>query len=153
MRLGCSLLARMELASAAGVRAPWSVGSCERRDGPRAISIAHLRRASISSGLLSASEGTDGCAVAGTDLGSAGGPDPGGVSADLGGAVGTDTGSVEREAALSCARRSFANKRLKMLGAAVGKLWTTQDARCDCTLCMVLSYIPCIQATHPPKRE
>jgi hypothetical protein len=142
MRLGCSLLARIELASAAGVRAPWSVGSCERRDGPRAISIAHLRRASISSGLLSASDGTDGCAVVGTDLGSAGGPDPGGtvesgtdsVSADLGGAVGTDTGSVEREAALSCARRSFANKRLKMLGAAVGKLWTTQDARCDYTL-------------------
>jgi hypothetical protein len=56
------------------------------------------------------------------------------VSADLGGAVGTDTASVEREAALSCARRSFANKRLKMLGAAVGKLWTTQDARCDYTL-------------------
>jgi hypothetical protein len=107
MRLGCNLLARIELASAAGVRAPWSVGSCEGRDGPRAISIAHLRRASISSGLLSASDGTDGCAVVGTDLGSAGGPDPGGtvesgtdsVSADLGGAVGTDTGSVEREAA------------------------------------------------------
>jgi hypothetical protein len=89
--------------------------------------------------MLSASDGTDGCAVVGTDLGSAGGPDPGGrvetgtdwVSADLGGAVGTDTGSVEREAALSCSRRSFANKRLKMLGAAVGKLWTTQNARCD----------------------
>lgn len=121
MRLGCNLLARIEPASAAGVRAPWSVGSCEGRDGPRAISIAHLRRASISSGLLSASDGTDGCAVVGTDLGSAGGPDPGGVSADLGGAVGTDTGSVEREAALSCARRSFANKRLKILGAAVGE--------------------------------
>jgi hypothetical protein len=136
MRLGCNLLARIEPASAAGVRAPWSVGSCEGRDGPRAISIAHLRRASISSGLLSASDGTDGCAVVGTDLSSAGGTVEGGtdsVSADLGGAVGTDTGSVEREAALSCARRSFANKRLKMLGA-VGKLWTTQDARYECTL-------------------
>jgi hypothetical protein len=94
----------------------------------------------MSSGLLSASDGTDGCAVVETDLGSAGGPDPGGtvesgtdsVSADLGGAVGTDAGSVERDAALSCARHSFANKCLKMLGAAVGKLWTTQDARCDC---------------------
>ena len=75
------------------------------------------------------------------------------VSADLGGAVGTDTGSVEREEALSCSRRSFANKRLKMLGAAVGKLWTTQDARCEMHAMMVLSYIPCIQATYPPKRE
>jgi hypothetical protein len=130
MRLVRNLLARIELASAAGVRAPWSVGSCEGRDGPRAISIARLRRASISSGLLSASDGTDGCAVLGTDLGSAGSPDPGGtlesgtdlVSADRGGAVGTNTGSVEREAAPSCARRSLAKTRLKMLGAAVGKL-------------------------------
>jgi hypothetical protein len=64
----------------------------------------------MSSELLSASDGMDGCAVVGTDLGSAGG------------AVGTDTGSVEREAGLSCASRNFANKRLKMLGAAVDKL-------------------------------
>jgi hypothetical protein len=62
--------------------------------------------------------------------------------------VGTDTGSVEREAALSCAKCSFANKRLKILGAAVGKIWTRahgMTARHD-----VLSYIPCIQATQPP---
>src|SRR6266508_5208896 len=124
MRLARNLLARIELANAAGVRAPWSVDTSEAHVGPRAISIVRLRRASISSGSLSASDGTDGCAVVGTDLDSAGGPGPGGtaesgtdsVSADLGGAVGTDTGSVEREAALSCAS-SFANKRLKMLGA------------------------------------
>jgi hypothetical protein len=52
--------------------------------------------------------------------------------------VGTDTGSVEREAALSRATCSFANKRLKIFRAAVGKLWTRRThgvtARYDGTI-------------------